>query len=281
MDLDDLSKRFTGEYNNSKLDDFSGFTPGEMHRIIYAPFSPICPVKTRMEIDPEEARSCPVFNVALSLLRHIEASGRIKLTARGNLPLNLIRDIYREGFFPEKLIEEGFVKIRSEQDWVFLHTIRVVLKVAGLVRKQYGFLLLTKKGLKYVTEGYESNLFLYLLEVYTMNFNWAYNDRFPIEDIGQIGFLYLLFLIKKFGSEFRDVAYYSDLYFRAFPMFRQSLSEFKEPYGDYPENALKIRFFERFAWWFGLIEYDGADVLFFSHKKSKVRKSRLLDALLV
>jgi hypothetical protein len=281
MDLDKLSKILTEKYNNQKLDDFSGFTPKQMHQIIHFPFDLDCPIKMYIDFELNNLKSSPIFSLSYSLLDKINESGKIKLTARGNLPGKLIKSIYDEGFFPDRMIERGIIKLRMEKDWLILHTIHMVLKLSGLIRKTHGNLFLTKKGEKYLSEGNESQLFLHILETYTMKFNWGYNDGYIIEDIGQIGFLYLLYLINNFGLKYENVAFYSNLYFKAFPTFLEGI-ESEDPFlGNYPEKALSVRFFDRFAYWFGFITYQAIPDLPSRYENVKIKKTKLLESLFV
>jgi len=279
MDLEKLSKILTEQYNNQKLDDFLGFTPNQMYQIIHFPFSLDCPIKMYIDFELKNLKSSPIFNLSYSLLDNINEFGKIKLTTKGNLPGKLIKSIYDEGFFPDRMIERGIIKLRMEADWLILHTIHIVLKLSGLIKKTHGKLSLTKKGEKYLSEGYESQLFLCLLETYSMKFNWGYNDAYRIENIGQIGFLYLLSLINKFGSDFKDLTFYSNLYFKAFPTFLEKDKIENSFSSNYPENALYIRFFERFAFWFGFIKYQTIPDLPFKGEYVKIQKTELLESL--
>ena len=281
MDLDKLSKTLTEKYNNQRLDDFSGFTPKQMHQIIHFPFSLDCSIKIYIDFELKHLKSSPIFNLSYSLLDKINESGKIKLTAKGNLPGKLITSIYDERFFLDTMIEHGIVKLRKERDWLILHTIHIILKLSGLIRKTHGNLFLTKKGEKYLSEGNESQLFLHLIEAYSIKFNWGYNDAYRIEDIGQIGFLYLLFLLRKFGSKYENVTFYSNLYFKAFPVFLDRVETDNPFTGSYPEKALSVRFFERFAYWFGFIKYQEIPDLPSIYENVKIKKTGLLESLFV
>jgi hypothetical protein len=71
------------------------------------------------------------------------------------------------------------------------------------------------------------------------------------------------------------------LYFRAFPAF---LNKYREPHpflAEKPVRALIVRFFDRFAHWFGFIEYLSISELDLTKGDVQVKKTPLLDALLV
>jgi hypothetical protein len=119
--LEKLSKILMEKYNNRKLDDSSGFTPHQMYQIIHSPFHPGCPIKMFMDIEIDHLKSSPVFDISYSLLDKINAGGKMKLTAMENLPGRLIKSIYDEGFFPDRMIERGIYTLRMEKDWLILH----------------------------------------------------------------------------------------------------------------------------------------------------------------
>jgi hypothetical protein len=252
-----------------------------MYQIIHFPFSADCPINLNHDIKLSLLQSSPIFNISYSLLEKINDSGKIKLTSIGNLPGKTLRAIYEEGLFPDSMIENGITKLTTETDWMILHTIHIILKLSGLARKNHGYILLTKKGEKYLLEGNESSLFMRILDTYSLKYNWGYNDGYEIESIGQIGFLYLLFLINKFGSKYESLTFYSDLYFRAFPIFRVSYISHDSFRRRIPNNALSVRFFERFSYWFGFIEYQGDVKAAIVKENIKIKKTQLLKSLIL
>ena len=137
MDIEKDIKNFADNYNNQPVIDFAGFTPIQMHQIIHFPFSADCPIKLNHDIQLSQIRLSPIFNISYSLLEKINESGKIKLTARGNLPGKTLRAIYDEGLFPDSMIESGIAKLTTETDWMILHTIHIVLKLSGLARKNH------------------------------------------------------------------------------------------------------------------------------------------------
>ena len=281
MDIEKDIKNLADNYNNQPVVDFTGFTPFQMHQIIHFPFSADCPIKLNHDIQLSQIQSSPIFNISYSLLEKISESGKIKLTARGNLPGKTLRAIYDERLFLDPMIENGITKLTTETDWIILHTIHIILKLSGLARKNYGYLLLTKKGKKYFFEGNESSLFMNLLETYSMKYNWEYNDAYEIESIGQVGFLYLLFLINKLGSKYEDMTLYSDHYFRAFPVFLERYISDDSFRRRIPNNALSVRFFERFSYWFGFIKYQGDVKSTIVNENIKIKKTQLLKSLII
>ncbi len=157
-----------------------------------------------------------------------------------------------------------------------LHCTKIVLKISKLIRTYKGKLLLPKRTKKCLMNDEYSELFHIFLNTFTTQFNWAYNDSSEDEEIGQVGFLYLLHLINKYGAEFRELSFYSDLYFKAFPVLKASETSLFAIRNDF---VIAIRFFDRFAEWFGFVEIH-------REKNSltgpvRVRRTKLLSYLLL
>ncbi|MDP4197641.1 MAG: hypothetical protein Q8940_21525 [Bacteroidota bacterium] len=208
-------------------------------------------------------------------------SGRIKLTQTGNLPPNIIKEIYAKGYFPERWIEDGFVKIRTETDWAIIHNVKLVMVLAGLTKKANNWLSLTKKGETLLKNDNITEIFLEFLKAFTTKFSWAYNDGFQDEKLGQIGFLYSLFLLNKYGDKEKAFKFYADKYFLAFPSFIEFSVEDETMLGP----AYYTRFFERFALWFGFVEVKikeektQEDILF-PERVKMLKSTELLNSML-
>lgn len=177
---------------------------------------------------------------------------------------------------PERWIGSGIVKVRTETDWNIMHNIKIVLTLAGFVRKQYNYLLLTKKFELLLNKEDYSDIFYQFLRAFTLKFNWAYNDLFDDEDLGQLGFLYGLYLINKYGKEINDLKYYTDLYFSAFPSF----VEYDIDDQSMKESAFHTRLISRFALWFGFAEEEIIKGQGFLELEIKIKRTRLLEQLL-
>ena len=263
------------DYNNTPREELEGFTPEEMHRMIYYPFDAGCPIeliKLKKEVLLEGS---PILKIILDLLLIIKAK-KIKLTPNGNLPLRVIKEIYAKKYLPSKWIEKGIVSIRTETDWIVIHNVKLVLILAGLLRKQYNFLMITKKSASLLEKENYQGLFYEFLEAFTLKFNWAYNDAFYEEWLGQLGFLYSLFCVNKYGGEKRDLQFYTDLYFKAFPSF----VEYEDENSTEKKSVYYVRFVARFAVWFGLVEAELTPNPTTYRDDVKIKRTNLLEQLL-
>lgn len=260
--------------NSAPVDDFDGLTPEEMYNMLYYPFSEQCPVKLKENIDINDLKSSPIFNVALDLLVCIHQQDGLKLTPNGNLQRQVMKDLYEKKHLPDEIIESGFATIRTEQDWMALHVVKIVLKLAGIIRQSKGRLLLVKKWENKLLSNDYCAIYTHFFKNFTNEFNWAYSDGYENEQTGQQGFAFLLYLIHKYGQDFREINFYTDKYFRAFPalFFKDNPLTANYSYND-AERVVYMRFFKKFAERFGLVEIGKDKKNPYFQRKIEIRRT--------
>lgn len=262
------------------MDDFEGFSPSQMSSLLYDPFGPSSGIGITNNLSKNILLKIPAFEIALEIFKAVHENEGIKPTKTGNLPVKIIKNIYNKRILPENDIEKGYSKLRTETEWISLHSIAIVLRTAGMTRILRNKLLLNSQISRLIDSGDYFSIFMDFIKVFTQKFNWAYNDRYPNENSGQLGFMYLIFLLHKYGHEKRDLKFYTDLYYKAFP----TLWELDPSFGpdsiyDRNDRVVFVRFFLRFAVWFGLVRIE--DV---KEEKYNIRnfltKTPLLDDLI-
>lgn len=281
MDLEELNRRIQAEVdlrNNKPLEDFHGRSPQEMEYLFHMPYHMDSPMQIIDEIDEGILLKVPIVEIALCLMKTIDESSGIKLTANGNLPLKVVKQLYDLRNFPSELIDSGQFKITSEADLFHIHAVRLVMEIAGLTRKQKGKLLVTKYGKKHLLAENMTPLFIELFQAYTMGYNWAFNDGYE-NNIGQPGFAFSLDMVNKFGDELLPVDFYALSYSKAFPMLADEVEEIM--YMSKEEiiiDTYQNRTFYYFMRLFGLIETVDKGVGI--EKQRFVKKSEMFNWLL-
>jgi len=240
--------------NTASRDDFHGLTPEQMHRFLHMPFeSPELVVfPSVLQAEPESKAAC-----ILSML--IEGIGEdgIKLTAKGNLGQKFSKEASREYYdrYPDPFKPK--LSVRSELNFEPLHAIRLTAQLAGLVRKYKGKLHLTKKCKKALDSNGLRELYPLLLQSYIRKFNWGYRDGYQEISFIQQSFLFTLYLLHKYGNNWKPATFYSDSYLQAFPMLLEEIEA--KPY-EPPEDTLRrcyiLRTLQRFADFFGLADLE-------------------------
>lgn len=272
-------KEIVHNQNNKPLDDFDGLSPNQMHRLIYSPFEGDSIIKFKQDTENGIFSDCPVFLIARDILNLLSDNHCIKLTSIGNLSPKLVQSIYDKGYLHDELIDIGVIKLRTEADWLILHDIKLLLSMAGLVRKSNNKFFSTKKASKILEESSENKLYFELLRAYCLKFSWANNDHYKSSKIGQQGFIYILYLLKKYGRSYRESTFYGKKYFRAFPRLHTNVNSLLLDQTIDKANCLEVRFFERFCKWFGLAEVHEETISLFE-RRSKVRKSPLFEGII-
>jgi len=264
----------------------SGFGRSLTGEQIYALFNdpfhdPASPITLRPPRDVSILLDCPFLCIVELLLQAVAKEGGLKLTQRGYLPPKLCREIYARRHITDWFIDEGITKITTEGNLISVHTARLIIGIAGLVKKQKNTLSLTRKGQALLGPEKRFELFRAVFYTYTVHFNWAYNDMFTDLPVGQSGFAFTLMLLKGYGSEWREARFYADI-FRTTVSPADDLFEEEEDPEEKKEKFIRcycLRSFERFTNWFGLTEFSRKEAINYAYQNS-IRKTPLFDAVI-
>ncbi len=260
---------------NLGIPEFEGYSPNDMHSILYEPFGKDSPVKLQSLRD-EEYDEMILFRQIMFLAGMLAEKGQIKLTAKGFLPTKIVAEVYNHGNPKEKFIEIGLIKLYKERDSITVNLTRILLEMSGITKKRKGILSLTKKGEKLLSDKPE--FFKQIFTTFCTNFHWAYYDGYESSLIGQLGFAFSLILISKYGAKKRSVKFYADKYFAAFPKLLEELNEREyTPIDRLATNCYSLRTFNRFLYFFGLVRIDEAKSW---EDYDEVQKTELFDRLI-
>ena len=264
--------------NNSPIDDFLGLSANQMHQLLYEPFGDKSPVQFRNDINDKTLDQIPLFRIAEEYIKIVQRDKHIKLTPLGALPKKVIVELYGKGFLPEEHIESGITKLWREDDCTAIKSARLTVEIAGLVRKANGKLTVTKTGLKLLDSNNRLQMFKLFFQAFTGKFLWSYNDGYPEQPVGQLGWAFSVIMLNRFGNQFHPVDFYANKYLNAFPMF---IAFFRDGYIKKEQlftRCYGIRTFHRFLFWFGFVtvvsRQNYTDV-----ETDKYKKTDLLKAI--
>ena len=250
-DIDDLML----DHNLEPQDDFEGLSPFQMYHILYDTFGKDS-ILSLKQMDVEEYFQIPIFNNIHHLLSIIENAGELKLTNAGYLPVKEVRTIY-----DKSLVKDEFEKYRSslknlkENDSGVVSLTRSIAEIAGLIKKRYNKLSLTKNGEKLIKNHHK--LHEKIMSAYVNRLNWGYFDGYDADGLAQMGFGYSIFLIYKYGAEKRLTDFYAEKYFRAYPMMMMDEAQaIYRTAEEYSLSCYSIRTFDRFLYFFGAVEIE-------------------------
>jgi len=251
-----FAARFMEGRNQAAIDDFHGLSSEQMHRLLYFPLEtpqlvefPPC-----LDVVPE----APIMTLFNLLLDGIGTDG-LKATATGNLPRNFCRDSARAYMGEEKYAHWSRLgELQSEPEFGELHVARLVAELAGLIRKYKGKFIASKECRNIMSKQGAAGIYPRLLLAFAREYNWGYQDRYGEIPFIQQSFLFSLYLLTKYGSDWRSNTFYADCFLGAFPNLLLQV----QPVGGYatPEEELgscySLRSLERFAHFMGLVEID-------------------------
>ena len=242
--------------NNSPVDDFLGLSPTEIHNLLYDTFGDKSLVQFRDDIDDKTLDQIPLFKIVEDYLKIIQRDKHIKLTPLGALPKKVMVELYDKRFLLDEHIESGITKLWKEDDCIAIRSARLTAEIAGLVKKVSGKLTLTRTVTKLLETNNRLQIFRQFFQAFTNKFLWSFNDGYPEQPIGQLGWAFSLILLDRFGDQPQTVEYYADKYLRAFPKF---ITFFQPDYST-PERQFfrcyGVRTFDRFFLWFGFVTVD-------------------------
>ena len=262
--------------NQVAVDDFHGLSSEQMHRFLYFPFETpnLVSFPSTIDSDPQ----IPILSL-FKLLVDAIGEGGLKATATGNLPRSFCRESART-FLGEEEYQRWsrYGELRSEPEFREMHTTRLVAGMAGLVRKYKGKFILSKECRKLLAEQGQPGIYPRLFRSFAREYNWAYDDRLGEIPFIQQSFLFSLYLLARYGGEWRSSIFFEDNFLQAFPNLLSQV----QPLGNYysPEKVVRLsyssRCLERFARFFGLVEIERSGTDRYS-EEFRVKKLSLLD----
>jgi len=242
------------EQNNRPNEDFEGLSASQMHNLLFYPLEDGSIVKINKLSDPDYT-IFPFFNQTKYLLDYFAKNGEVKLTAKGFLPIKVVKDVYNQGFIKNDYFESGFMKLNREYDSVPISLSRTILDIAHLTKKRNNKVSITKSGEKALKDN--AVLFQIIFETFVLKFNWASFDGYGDNDIGQIGFGFSVFILGKYGNEKQLDSFYANKYFTALPVLKGTMvNSMYCTLEEYISRCYSFRTFEQFMCFFGLITIE-------------------------
>ena len=242
--------------NNAPMDDFLGLSPTEIHHLLYDTFGDKSPIQFHEGIDGKTLDQIPIFRIVEDYLKIIQRDKQIKLTPLGALPKKVMVELYDKRYLLEEHIENGITKLWREEDSISIRSARLTVELAGLVKKISGKLTLTKTATKLLETNNRLQIFKQFFKAFTDKFLWSFNDGYPEQPIGQLGWAFSIIMLDKYGDQPQTVDFYADKYLKAFPKF---ITFFQPDYST-PERQFfrcyGVRTFDRFLLWFGFVSVD-------------------------
>jgi len=250
-ELNKKMKSIMDAHNAAGQDRFDGLSPNQVMRMEHYGLG-----ENGLVIkNPLPGREAPLIRQIRYFLDIVRREGSVPLTAKGNLPVKIVREIYEQGFVQDLLRERAPRKTFYEEDMHAVELGDLLCDVAHLTERRGKKLTLTARG-REVLEADE--LFPVIFRAFCDGFNWSYFDAFPdqFENVGQNIYPFTFYLLSKYGDVEHPVSFYAQKYRAAF-------------YGNYTDEEdihniefmYSLRTFDRFLDYFGFIESIDRDFI--------------------
>ncbi|GAB6122389.1 hypothetical protein [Dysgonomonas termitidis] len=263
--------------NGQPVPEFEGYSPSEMFNILHHPLEESSVVYLR-KLKKDDYVQSPLYMQIKSLAEIIKREGTVKLTPNGYLPPKLVIELYNLGYFKEDNIEQGYVKLKRENDSDIISLAHYILVSSGVCLKRHSKLSLTLKGRKLLES--DADLFKHLFLFFVHRFNWSSFDNWGMEEVGQFGVAFSLILVNKYGDQSKTSEFYAEKYINAFPMLIDSFeAAVPGTLEGFFTRCYCSRTFNRFLSYWGLINIDRQGKAF--DTVEYITKTPLFDKLVV
>lgn len=251
-----------------------------MQRLLYSTYGEKSPVQLRKDMNDTTLDQIPLFRIAEAFLKIIQRDQHIKLTPLGALPKKVMVELYDKRYLLEEHIEQGITKLWREEDCAAIRSARLTTELAGLVKKVKGKLSLTKTATQLLKTNNRLKLFELLFQAFTERFLWSYNDGYPEQHVGQLGWAFSIFMLNKFGEQPLNADFYAKHYRKAFPSLLSFFRDDSIPAERQFFRCYAIRTFDRFFLWFGFASVEQQN-RFINLDSDKFTRSNLLREVFV
>lgn len=232
------------------FDDFHGLSPERMHSLLYETLD--APWITWSHHSPH-IEGTPIIRMLKPLVAELVESD-IKLTPKGNLPLKIVHQMMAVVGDDDDPLSRHRGSVRSEEDINPVHVTRILAELVGLFDRKKTKVSLNQKWARELEKAGWGPLYGMLFQCMLRELNWAYvaglDEARGIQTTGP----FLLWLLHRYGDQWRPSRFYEEAQLQAFPVLREEAEA--SPYmkvEDAIKELIALRPLQLFTW-FGLIE---------------------------
>ena len=251
-DLEATVLATVGSYNKRPQQELGGLSPEQAFRLLNADWDDATgPVYVETAIGLAELDASDTLHDARLLLALLEEAGVVRATSTGNLPRTLVTT-FLERMRPDREARparDAAPRPRNEEDVRRLFIARLLLELAGLMKRRKGACSATRRGAQLAREEHAGELLALLIRVYFRKLNLAWLDGMPAAPPFQGTVAFTLFQLGRRARKWSSTAaLVPDVLIGA---AREAVVP--DPYGDLVSTMLELRCLEPLVG-FGLAE---------------------------
>jgi hypothetical protein len=191
------------DYNRAPQAELGGLSPVQVQRLLARDWTaPEGALRLNDRLTPDELAGVRLLANARVFLRALEESGGTRVTAAGNLNRKFVAAMLDAMSWPPGFLDDlhRYNKVVNEQDAWPLHLLRVLVLLAGLIRKRKGAFVITRRGARLCDESRAGELYALLFRTQFQKMNLAYLDLAPEAPGFQDTIAYTLYRFGRVGD---------------------------------------------------------------------------------
>jgi len=279
-EINEALQHISQAHNVQPIEEFGGLSPIQMNGLIYSGWwKKPEPVLLNRNLSLEELAKVSFFHNCRLLLGLAQETGGFKVTARGNLNREAVKQVFEKSLRPEGMFMSRFFEPRvlNEENVTSVHIPRIVSELAGLLKKRKGHFEITRKAETLLKNETAGELYALLFDVYFRKFDISYCDGLPEIEMIQHMFPYSLYRLSKFEEdEFVEAAKAAESVLH--PVSIKEIASFDNRFIT-PESFLDARILRHLEV-FGLVEIRRDQEIGIPENPLSFRKTRLFDRFL-
>lgn len=169
------------ELNTTPMSELSGLSPSQAQALLDDAWDGSGPLHLADDLSLDQLAGADFLHNARTLLAAVHGAGGVPATAAGNLKRAFVADMLDAMRWPDGWLEmiRSVSRVMNEGDAYPLHTLRVVLGVAGLLKQRRSRFSVTARGRDLLDETASGRLMAHLFRTYFVDFNIGYGGRGP------------------------------------------------------------------------------------------------------
>lgn len=252
-ELNAVLQRATAGYNRHAQAELGGLSPVAVDELLVADWERAgSAIRIDGSLPLATLDGARALHNARLVLGMLATHGTVKATPKGNLPRTFVTEFHGRMHRSEGEQEEASFmepRVRNEEDLFPLHVMRLLLEIAGLVKRRRGVFSLTQRGARLAGDERAGELLAILVRTQFRRLNLAYLDRAAPGPEFQRTIGYTLYQFGRTGDQWRSAdALTADV---VLPAVRRAIPA--NPYYDALALVLETRFLRPLAA-FGLVE---------------------------
>lgn len=169
-------------YNNRPQDDLLGLSPAQMQALVYDRWEGEGAVRLDASLSLADLDASRTLHNARTVMAYLAEKGPLRMTTAGNLSRAAVADLFVKLRWHGEKDPETFRRfVRNERDAWVLHLARVLLDLAGVVKRQKGMISMTRRGTALLAETRAGELFALLFRAQFQRMSLAYVSPYTFD----------------------------------------------------------------------------------------------------